>query len=98
MLQRGQPRQQDPAGFLLIARQRQRTFKHIARREHAELVSQLTRTATTIEHRDDGIDTQPGILLQPAEQAGEPGPTSKAADVQLPQLHVGIVQDLEPRI
>jgi hypothetical protein len=35
-------RQQDVAGFALVARQRKRALEHVAWRQHAELVAKLT--------------------------------------------------------
>src|SRR6185503_5540608 len=64
-----------------------RTAEDIARRQHPELVAQLAGAAATVEHRDDCIQAQPGIRLEPAEQTREPGTAAKAADVEPAQLH-----------
>ena len=75
--------------FALVARERQRALQHVARRQHAELVAQLARTAAAVEHRHDGVDVQPGIGLEAAEQARQARAAAEAADVQGAQLHVG---------
>ena len=36
----------------------------------------------------DGVQAQPRIPLEPAEQAGQTGPAAEAADVQLLELHL----------
>ena len=87
LLERRQARQQHAARFALVARERERALQHVARRQHAELVAQLTGAAAAVEHRDDGVELQPGIGLEPAEQARQPGAAAEAADVQLAQLH-----------
>ena len=61
VLERRQARQQHPPRLALVARQRQRALEDVARRQHAEFVAQLARTAAAVEHRDDGVDVQPGI-------------------------------------
>ena len=72
-----QPREQDTARLALVARQRQRAAQHVARRQHAELVAQLTRTpplsnivtmAWTISH---------GLDLRPPSRLGSPVPPPK---------------------
>ena len=87
MLERRQPREQHPARFALVARHRQRAAQHVARRQHAELVAQLTRAAAAVEHRDDGVQRQPGIGLESAEQAGQTGAAPETADIEPAQLH-----------
>ena len=62
VLERRQPRQQHAARFARVARQRQRALQDVARRQHAELVAQLPGAAAAVEHRDDGVQVQPGIV------------------------------------
>ena len=45
------------------------------------------RAAAAVEHRHDGVQPQPGIALQTAQQAGQAGAATKAADVELTHLH-----------
>ena len=73
--------------FALVARQRERALQHVAGRQHAQLVAQLSRTAAAVEHRDDGVEVEPGIGLQPAEQARQARAAAEAADVQLTKTH-----------
>ena len=80
------------------SRERKRTLEHVARGQHTQLVAQLARASTAIEHRHDGVDAQPGVLLQSTQQAGQARAAAEAADVQGSQLHAGIVQDSGPRI
>ena len=71
VFERRQPRQQHAARFAFVARQRERTAQDVARRQHAQLVAQLAGAAAAVEHRDDGVERQPRVALQTAEQAGE---------------------------
>ena len=87
VLERRQPRQQDAPRLGFVARQRQRALEHVARRQHAELVAQHAAAAAAVEHRDDGVQPQPRVALQAAEQAGQPGAAAEAADVELAELH-----------
>jgi hypothetical protein len=87
MLEHRQPRQQHAARLALVARERERALQHVARRQHAQLVAQLSGAAAAVEHRDDGVHLEPGIRLEPAQQARKPGAAADAADVQLAQLH-----------
>jgi hypothetical protein len=41
-IERRQPGQQNTPCLAFVARQRERAFQHVARRQHAELVAQLT--------------------------------------------------------
>ena len=87
LLERRQPRQQHAARFAFVARQRERALQHVARRQHAQLVAQLPGAAAAVEHRDDGVQVEPGIGLQAAEQTRQSGAAAEAADVQLAQMH-----------
>ena len=62
--------------------ERQRALEHVARRQHAELVAQLPRRSAAVEHRDDGVQIDPGIALEPAEQTRQPGAAAEAADLE----------------
>ena len=88
VLERRQPRQQDAPRLGLVARQRQRALEHVARRQHAELVAEHAAAAAAVEHRDDGVQPQPRVALQAAQQAGQTGAAAEAADVELAELHV----------
>ena len=79
--------QEQAASLGLVSGQGERALQHVARREHAELVAELTRAAAAVEHRDDGIHPQPRILLQAPKQAGQPGSAAEAPDVDFPQPH-----------
>src|SRR5262249_12509977 len=83
-----QPREQHAPRFPRVAGERERALENVAGRQHAELVTQLPRAAAAVEHRDDRVQVQPGIVLQAAEKTGEPGAAAEAADVQLAQTHV----------
>ena len=89
VLERRQARQQHAPRFAGVARQRQRALQDVAGRQHAELVAQLSGAAAAVEHRDDGVEVQPRVLLQAAEQARQSGAAAEAADVQLAQTHRG---------
>ena len=88
VLERRQPRQQHAPRLGLVARQRQRALQHVARRQHAELVAQHAAAAAAVEHRDHGVEPQPRVALQAAQQAGQTGAAAEAADVELAELHV----------
>ena len=88
VLERRQPRQQDAPRLGLVARQRQRALQHVARGQHAELVAEHAAAAAAVEHRDDGVQAQPRVALQAAQQAGQTGAAPEAADVELAELHV----------
>ena len=87
VLEHRQPRQQHAPRLALVARQRERALQHVARRQHAQLVAQLPGAPAAVEHRDDGVDVQPRVRLQAAEQARQAGAAAEAPDVQRPQLH-----------
>ena len=87
VLDRRQSRQQDASRLPLVARERQRALEHVARRQHAELVAQLPGAAAAVEHRDDGVETKPGVGLETTEQARKTRTAAETADVQLAQLH-----------
>ena len=87
VLQRRQPREQHAARLGLVARQGQRAAQHVAGRQDPDLVAELPRAAAAVERGDDGVDPDPGILLQPADQAGQAGASAEAPDVQLRELH-----------
>jgi hypothetical protein len=70
LFQGRKPGQEHAPRFTLIARERERTFQHVAGRQHTELVTQLARAAAAVEHRDHGIEQQPRIVLEAAEEAG----------------------------
>ena len=89
MFQGREPRQQHAARLALVPRERERAFQDVAGREHAQLVAQLTRASAAVEHRDDGVEMKPGIVLETAEEAGEPRAAAETADVQLAELHSG---------
>ena len=98
VLERRQARQQDAPRLGFVARQRQRALEHVARRQHAELVAQHAAAAAAVEHRDDGVEPQPRVALEAAQQAGQPGAAAEAADVQLAELHApGILVRRRPR-
>ena len=73
---------------------RQGALQHVARRQHAQLVAQLPRTAPAVEHGDDGVQVKPGILLQAAEHARKPRAPAEAADLHHPEVHGGILPRL----
>ena len=87
VLQGRQPREQQPARLGLVAGEGERALQDVAGREHAELIAELARAAAVVEHRDDGVDAQPGVLLQAAEQARQARPAPETADVDRPQSH-----------
>ena len=91
VLQHRQPRQQQRAGLALVARQRQRALEDVARRQHAELVAQLTGRAAGVEHRHDRVQIDPRVVLQPAEQAGQSRAATEAPDSQDAHPHAGIL-------
>jgi hypothetical protein len=78
-----QPGEQDLPSFALVARKRQGASQDVARRQHAELVAQLTGAAATVEHRHDGVETQPGIDLEARQHARQASASSEAADVEV---------------
>src|SRR5262249_17772764 len=43
------------------------------------------------EHRDDGVDAEPRIRFQPAQQARKTGAAAETTDVQLAQLHSRLI-------
>ena len=90
VLEHRQPRQQNRARLALVARQRQRALQHVARRQHAQLVAQLPRRPAAVEHGDDGVEIDPGIVLEAAEQARQAGAAAEAADLQDTQTHATI--------
>src|SRR5262249_47916112 len=96
VLERRQTRQQHATGFASVAREGERALENVARRQHAELVAKLTRAAAAVEHRHDRVETEPRVVLETAEQAWQPGPTAKAADVQLAQLHARSIVLVHP--
>src|SRR5207245_10741886 len=83
VLQRRQAREQHPARFPRIAGERERTLENVAGRKDAELVAQLTRTAAAVEHGNDGVQAQPRVLLQPAQQTREARAAAAATAVRL---------------
>ena len=87
VLEHRQPRQQHAARLARVSRQRERALEDVARRQDAELVAQLPRAPAAVEHRHDGVDVQPGIVLQAAENARHPGAAAKAPDIQLAKTH-----------
>ena len=87
LFEHGQAGEQHTPRLTFVARERQGALQHVARRQHAELVTQLTRAAPAVEHRDDGVDAQPGIALQAAKETRQAGAAAEAADVEIPQLH-----------
>src|SRR5829696_5326176 len=87
MLERRQARQQDAASLAFIARQRQRAAQHVARRQHAELVAELTGAAARVEHRHYGVEPQPRITFQTAQQAGQTRAAAETAKVDFAKSH-----------
>ena len=87
VLEHRQPRQQHAPGLALVARQRECALEHVAWRQHAQLVAQLTGAPAAVEHRHDGVDLKPRVGLQPAEQTRQPRAAAEAPDVQSAQLH-----------
>ncbi len=67
VFERRQAGEQQPARLALVARQRQRALQHVTGRQHAQFVAQLPRAAAAVEHRDDRVEVEPGVLLQAAE-------------------------------
>ena len=55
--------------------------------QHAELVAELTGAAAAVEHRDDGVQREPGIGLEATEQAGKSGAAAETPDIDPAQLH-----------
>ena len=98
MLERRQARQQHPARLAFVARQRQRAAQHVARRQHAELVAELAGAAARIEHRHYGVETQPGVAFQTAEQAGQTGAAAETAKVDFAKSHKNEQPDRTSRI
>src|SRR5437667_9849453 len=96
MLERRQPRQQNPPRLARVARQGQRAFEDVARRQHTELVAELTRAAAAVEHGDDSVDAQPRIALQSAQKARQPGAATEAPDIELPKAHLAVLYKVEP--
>src|SRR5262249_22243760 len=90
----GQTREQDAASLACISRQGQRAFEDVTGRQHAELVAQLPRTPATVEHRDDCVELQPGIVLESSEEARQAGATAKAPHPHMSQLHRHILLKL----
>ena len=86
-IDRRHARQQHASRLGLVAGERKGAFQHVAGRQHAKFVAQLPGAAAAVEHGDDRVEAEPGILLQPAERAGKPRPTPEAPDVQLPHPH-----------
>ena len=72
-----QPRQQHTPRLARVARQRQRAFEDVARRQHAQFVAQLPRAAAAVEHRDDCVQMQPGLCFKPPSRLGRPVPPPK---------------------
>src|SRR5581483_12188956 len=89
VLERRQAREQHATRFARVPRERQRALQDVAGRQHPQFVPELTRTAAAVEHRDDGVDLQPRIVLQAAEQAGKPRAAAEAADIELAKAHRG---------
>jgi hypothetical protein len=87
MLDGRQSRKQDASSLALVSRQRQRTSQDITRRQHAELIAELARTPSAVEHRDNGMEGQPRVAFQAAQQARESGSTAEASDLELAQPH-----------
>ena len=87
VLERRQPREQHAARLAFVARQRQRAPQHVAGRQHAELVAQLAGAAARVEHRHDGVEAQPGIAFQTAEQARQAGAAAETAKVDFTKSH-----------
>ena len=66
-------------------------LQHVAGRQHAELVAQLAGDSAAVEHRDDGVEIEPGIVLETAEQARQPGAAAETPDLQIAQAHAAIL-------
>ena len=95
LLERRQPRQQHAPRLALVARQRQRALEHVAGRQHAELVAQLTRAAAAVEHRDHRVEAEPRVVLEAAEQARQAGAAADTPDVQLAESHAAVLYGLQ---
>ena len=87
MLERRQTRQEHAACFPLVARHRQRAAQHVAGRQHTELVAELTGAAAAVEHGDDGVQREPGVGFESAEQAGEARAAPETPDIDTAQFH-----------
>jgi hypothetical protein len=90
-IERRQSRQQHAARFAFVARQREGALQHVPGWQYAKLVAQLARAATAVEHGDHGVQLQPRIRLQAAEQTRQPGAAADTADIHLAKVHPGIV-------
>ncbi len=87
VLETRQTRQQNATGLVLVACQRKRALEYVTWRQHAKLVAQLTGAAPAIEHRDDGIGMDPGVVLEPTDQTGQASSTTETSDVEPAKLH-----------
>src|SRR5438552_11949585 len=97
VLERRQARQQDLPRLARVARERQRALEDVTRRQHAELVAELSRTAAAVEHRHDRRDVEPGVVLEAAEEAWQTGPAAEAADVHSPKTHAVNCNEASPQ-
>jgi len=82
-----QAREEHAARFGFVRRERKRALEDIAGRQHPQLVPQLARTSAAVEHRDDGVDLEPGIALEAAKQARESRAAAETPDIEISQSH-----------
>jgi len=87
VLERRQTRQEDAPRFAFVPRQRERAPEHVSGRQHPQLVAQDARTSAAVEHRDHGVQRQPWVGLQPAEQAGQARAAAEATDRERAETH-----------
>jgi hypothetical protein len=90
MFERRQTRQQYSTRLAFVSRERQSASQDVTRRQHAKLVAQLSRAPAAVEHRDHGVEGQPGIRFETADQTGESGSAAEATNVERPQAHASI--------
>jgi hypothetical protein len=83
LFERRETGEQDAAGFAFVACQGESALQDVPGGQHAQFVAQLAGAAAAVEHGDDGVELQPGVGLQAAEQARQAGSASHAADLQL---------------
>jgi hypothetical protein len=87
VLEHRHAREQHTPRLAFVSRECQRALQHVAGRQHPELIAQLAGAAAAVEHRDDGVDVEPGVVLEAAEQAWKAGAAAETADRHRTQPH-----------
>src|SRR4029450_8354370 len=77
----------DASCFAGIAGERECALEHIARRQHAELVTKDAGAAAAVKHGHDSVRLYPRVGFQSAEQARQTGASAKATHSHLAQTH-----------